>query len=68
MSTWPIVRIPVNAFRGGDPDLVWWGGGDGKPRCARHRGTCLIKARTVGVGTNDHDYLCAVILATLGGA
>ena len=58
MTAIPVVRIPVGVFQGGDPAQVWWS--DGKPRCATHRGAVLVRLRLVGVGSNDHDYVCHI--------
>ena len=38
-------------------DDVVWSGRDGKPRCARHPYSCLVRARAIGLDFDGH--LCA---------
>ena len=54
MTVWP--RVYPESFT--DADGVKWQ--DGKPRCAKHTGWCLVPARAIGLPGDGH--LCSLCM------
>lgn len=57
---WPTVRVEMFG-----PDRgVTWVPLDGKPRCASHQGTCLVRASVLGLrGYDDDEFVCHLCMA-----